>query len=154
MSRPASPRHPFKALVAVAATAALVHGFCAHAGTRDDDGDVSRVDVVGALPLHEACPDVDDGTLADELATAWQDAPRGAVVTVNFKVQGRHVYDVAPQTGSVRTFHQIRHAVHQMSCDGGDDRAHAVRFVVRFVDEPGDAPRVAMITEADDDSER
>lgn len=152
MSRPASPRHPFKALVAVAAMAALVHGFCAHAGTRDDD-DVSRVDIVGALPLHDAC-DVDDDTLADELATAWQDAPRGAVVTVDFKVQGHHVYDVAPQTGSARTFHQIRHVVHQMSCDGGDDSAHSVRFVVRFMDEPGDAPRVAMISEADDDSER
>ncbi len=148
-----SPRHPFRALVALAAAAALVHGMCAHAGTRDDDEDVTRVDVVGALPLNEACPDADDGTLADELATAWIDAPRGAAVTVNFKVQGHHVYDVVPQTGSARTFHQIRHVVHQMSCNGGDERAHSVRFVVRFEDAPSDAPRVVSIAEFDDDDD-
>lgn len=149
MNRPASSRHPFKALVAVAAMAALVHGICAHAGTRDDD--VARVDVVGALPLHEACPDADDATLADELATAWQDAPRNAAIAVSFRVQGHHLVDVQPQTTSLRTFHQIRHVVHGLRCDGGDDQAHSVRFVLRFVDEPGDGPRVATIDATDDD---
>ena len=144
MRRPTSPRHSFKALVAVAAMAALVHGICAHADSRDDD--IARVDVVGALPLLEACPDADDGELADALTTAWQDAPRGAAVTVNFKVQGHHVFDVVPQTDSARTFHQIRHAVHALSCDGGDDQAHAVRFVVRFIEAGGDR-RVATITD-------
>ncbi len=152
MNRPTSPRHPFKALVALAATAVLAHGVCAHAGTPDDD--ISRVDVVGALPLHEACPASADGALADELSTAWEDAPRDTAIPVSFKVQGHHVYDVAPLTGSERTYHRIRHAVHVMSCDGGDDEAHSVRFVVRFVDEPHDGPRVATIAEADDDAER
>lgn len=153
MNRQPSPRHPFKALVAVAAMAALVHGICAHAGTRGDD--VAHVDVAGALPLHEACPEADDATLADELANAWQDAPRNSAIAVDFRVQGHHVYDVQPQTTSLHTLHQIRRVVHGMRCDGGDDEAHSVRFVLRFVDSSGDGPRVAIVEmDGDDDTDR
>lgn len=139
-------RHPFKALVALAAMAALTHGMCARADTPADD--VSRVDVVGTLPLRDACT-VDDGEIADELAPAWESAPHNSSVTVDFKVQGHHVYDVTPHTPSWYVLHQIRHVVHGLRCDGGDDRSHAVRFVVRFIDEPGNVSRTASIAIAD-----
>jgi hypothetical protein len=144
----ASPRHPFKAAVALLVTAAAVHGVCAHAGTRG--ADVARVDVVGQLPLSAACPDVDTADLADELAPAWRDAARPSAVAVRFTVQGGHVYDVVPDTASPRTFHQIRRAVHGLSCDAGDDEAHAVRLLVRFVDDDAAGSRVAGVVVADD----
>ncbi len=132
MNSPVSPRHPFKALVAVAAMFAVVHGVCAQADTRDDD--VTNVNVVGQMTLHQACPDLDDEELADELSTVWDDVEKPSAITVNFKVQGHHVFDVAPQSDSPRAFHGIRHVVHGMNCDGGDERPHGVRMVVRFVD--------------------
>ncbi len=142
----ASPRQPFKALVAVAAMFVVVHGVCAHADTRDDD-EIANVSVVGQLPLHQACPDLDDEELADELATVWDDVDKPSAVTVNFKVQGHHVFDVAPQSDSPHAFHGIRRVVHGMSCDGGDDdQPHAVRFVVRFIDQDNGS-RVASISE-------
>ena len=147
MNPNASPRHPFKALVAIVAMAAAVHGVCAHASPRD--AEVTNVDVVGQLPLHAACPGVDTADLADELAPAWADARHPSAVAVRFKVQGSHVYDVVPDTDSSRTYHQIRRAVHGLSCETGDDQAHAVRLVVRFVD--GDAgSRVARVEVSDD----
>ena len=80
--------------------------------------------------------------------------PAGLTVAVTFKVQRHHVYDVAPATDSARTFHQIRHVVHGLACDGGDDQEHAVRFVVRFVDGPDS--RVATVSDvaSDDPSGR
>jgi hypothetical protein len=142
-----SPRHPFKALVAVAAMFAIVHGVCAHADTRDDDEDVvTNVNVVGQLPLHQACPDLDDEDLADELSTVWDDVDKPSAVAVTFQVQGHHVYDVTPQSVSTRAFHAIRRVVHGLSCDGGDDQPHPVRFTVRFVDRD-DGSRVASISE-------
>ena len=48
-------------------------------------------------------------------------------------MQHHAVYDVAPQSHSPRTFHQIRRAVHALRCDGGNDAVHTVHFVVRFV---------------------
>ncbi len=148
MNSSVSPRHPFKAIVAVVAMFTLVHGVCAQADTREPE--ITRVNVVGQMPLHQACPDLDDNELADELATAWDDAPKPSAVAVTFKVQRHHVFDVAPETDSARTFHQIRHAVHGLSCDGGDDQAHSVRFVVRFVD--GGSRRMATISDAQVDA--
>ena len=145
MNSPASPRHPFKAVVAIAAMFAVVHGVCAQADTLEPD--VAHVNVVGQMGLHQACPDVDANELADELSTAWDDADKPSAIAVTFKVQRHHVFDVAPETDSLRTSHRIRHAVHGLSCDGGDDQAHGVRFVVRFVDGDRDAPRVATISE-------
>lgn len=143
----ASPRHPFKAVVAVVAMAAAVHGVCARAA------DVPGVNVVGQLPFHVACPGADPADLADELASAWNDAPRSSTVVVRFKVQGGHVYDVVPDTDSAHTFHQIRHAVHGLSCHAGDDQAHAVHLLVRFVDGDADS-RLASVVLADDPDAR
>jgi hypothetical protein len=139
-----SPRHPFKALVAVAAMFAVVHGVCAHADTRDDE--ITNVNVVGQLPLHLACPDLDDEDLADELSTAWDAVEKPSAVAVTFKLQNHHVYDVTPQSDSLRATHQIRHVVHGLSCDGGDDQPHAVRFVIRFIDRDNGS-RVASISD-------
>ncbi len=104
--------------------------------------DVARVDVVGQMPLRQACPKLDEADLASALSTAWDEAQKPSAVAVTFKVQRHHVFDVAPETASPRAFHQIRRAVHGLSCDGGDGAAHSVRFVLRFVD--GVATRVAM----------
>ena len=145
MNRSIAPRHPFKALLAVAAMAALAHGTCARAATPDD---VSRVDVVGTMALHDAC-DVDNQALADELATAWRDAPSNSDIKVDFKVQGPHVFDVSPHTPSRRTYHQIRRVVHGMRCNGGDEQAHAVHFVVRFIDKPESSPVASRVAIAD-----
>ena len=144
MNSPISPRHPFKALVAVVAMFALVHGVCAQADTRDDA--VANVDVIGQMPLHQACPDLDDDELADELATAWDDAEKPSAVSVTFKVQGHHVYDVVPLSDSLHTAHQVRRVLHGLSCNGGDDQAHAVHFVLRFVDRDNGS-RMASLSE-------
>jgi hypothetical protein len=151
MNQPSAPTFAWKALVAAGALFAAVQG--AHAATSAQDA--AQVDVVGQLPLRQACPAVDAADLADALAPAWDDAAKPSAVAVTFKVQRHHVYDVAPATSSARTFHQIRHVVHGLSCDGGDDQAHAVRFVVRFVDGP-DASHVATISDlrVDDPSGR
>ena len=110
---------------------------------------VARVDVVGQLPLRDACPSVDMRELADQLAPTWDAAAKPSTVEVNFKLQRQHVYDVQPATDSPRVYHQIRHAVHGLHCDAGDDQAHAVRLVVRFVD---DGSRLATISLADGDA--
>lgn len=149
MTTTASPRHPFKALVAVAAMFAIAHGVCAHADTRGDAA--SHVNIVGQLPLHQACPDVDDDDLADALSTAWDDADKPSAVAVSFSVDHHHVFDVAPETGSPRVYHQIRRVVHALDCDSGDGAPHTVRFVVRFVDGDRDGPRVAQISDVSDD---
>jgi hypothetical protein len=74
---------------------------------------------------------------------------------VDFKLQRHHVYDVRPATDSPRLYHQIRHAVHGLSCDGGDDQAHAVRFMVRFVDNDSRlAPLAVADADADADTSR
>jgi len=106
------------------------------------EADAARVDVVGQLPLRDACPTVDTHELADQLAPTWEAAAAPSTVEVNFKLQRHHVYDVRPATDSPRVFHQIRHAVHGLACDGGDDQPHSVRFLVRFV---GHDTRVATV---------
>ncbi len=131
---------------AIAALAAGVVGLAAQAAPAD--ADIARVDVVGQLPLRTACPSVDEAALADDLAAAWSDARTPSSVAVTFKVQRDHVYDVVPGTDSPRTFHAIRHVVHQMDCDGGDDQPHAVRFVIRFVDGQRDGRVVAIRDDA------
>jgi hypothetical protein len=118
-----------------------------------DEAAVEQVHVVAHLPLRDACPTVDTRELADELVDAWEAASKPSSVTVDFKLQRQHVYDVQPATDLPRVYHQIRHAVHSLNCDSGDDRAHAVRFVVRFVDGDSGA-RVATITEAEVASDR
>jgi len=128
-------RRPWKAFAAAASLLAVALGASA--------ADVSHVDVVGGMSLHRACPQADDEALGDELSTAWDDARKPSAVAVSFKVRRHHVFDVAPQTESPRTYHQIRRAVQGLDCDGGDDEAHAVRLVVRFVDADRGGPRVA-----------
>jgi hypothetical protein len=142
MNQPTLPRHPWKALAAAGALLVLVQG--ARAGAPDPD--VARVNVVGQLPLRAACQSV-DADLASALIGAWDAADKPSTVAVTFKVQRHHVYDVAPEADSAAQFHQIRRAVHGLRCDGGDDAAHNVRFVVRFVDTGHDS-RVAMIDDA------
>ena len=66
--------------------------------------------------------------------TAPQPPAVPQTIPVTFKVQRHAVYDVVPQSGSARTFHQIRRAVQGLRCDGGNDEVHTVRFVARFVD--------------------
>ena len=138
MNQIRSSRHPWKAL---AATALLLAA--AQAAFADD---AARVEVVGQMPLRDACASV-DADLADALLGAWDDADKPATVAVTFKVQGRAVFDVVPQSDSPRTFHQIRRAVHGLRCDGGDAVAHNVRFSVRFVDGAHES-RVAAIDDA------
>lgn len=128
---------------AVAAAGLALAAFGAHAAP---DAAVARVDVVGQLPLRDACPGVDTRDLADQLAPTWDAAAKPSTVEVSFKLQNRHVYDVQPATDSLRMYHQIRHAVHGLRCDAGDDQAHAVRFVVRYV---GDGTRLSAIALAD-----
>ena len=151
MNQPSAPTPAWKCLAAAGALLATVLG--AHAAPTAQDA--TRVDVVGQLPLRQACPTVDIADLADSLAIAWDDADKPSAVAVTFKVQHQHVYEVAPATGSARTYHQIRHVVHGLACNGGDDQAHAVRFVVRF-EAGADAPRVAAIADVvvDDPSGR
>ena len=136
--------HPFASTLAckafaAAALLAAVHG--AHAAPPTQDA--TQVNVVGQLSLRQACPTVDTADLADALAPAWQYADKPSTIAVTFKVQGHHVYDVAPVTPLARPYHQIRHVVHGLACDGGDDQAHAVRFIVSFVDKADS--QVAMI---------
>jgi hypothetical protein len=142
MKQPSAPLLVLKTLAAAGALFAAIQG--AHAATPAQNA--AQVDVVGQLPLRQACPAVDTADLADALAPAWDDAAKPSAVAVTFKVQRHHVYDVTPATDSARTFHRIRHVVHGLACDGGDDQAHAVRFVVRFVDRD-DASRLATIGE-------
>jgi hypothetical protein len=142
MNQPTTPLHRWKVLVAAAAMLMAVTG--ARAGGAEPD--VARVNVTGQLPLSQACESV-DADLDSALTSAWDTADKPSAVGVTFKVRRHHVYDVAPQTDSAATFHQIRRAVSGLSCDGGDDAAHNVRFVVRFVDVGHDS-RVAMV---DDD---
>jgi hypothetical protein len=130
MNQPSVPAIAWKTFAAAGALFAAVHG--AHAATPAQEA--AKVNVVGQLPLRQACPTVDAADLADALAPAWADAEKPSTIAVTFKVQRQHVYDVAPATESPRTFHQIRHVVHGLDCDGGDDQAHAVRFIVVFVD--------------------
>jgi len=132
-----------------AVTALAAATCCLAAQAAPSDADTARVDIVGQLPLRTACPSVDDAALADDLAAAWSAAGKPSTVAVTFKVQRHHVYDVVPGTDSPGTFHAIRHVVHQLACDGGDDQPHDVRFVIRFVDGEHDAPVVAI---GDDDA--
>jgi len=117
--------------IALAAAALLLAAHGAQAASAD--ADVARVDFVGEMPLRDACPTVDLRDIADDLAPAWDDAIKPSAVEVNFKLQRRHVYDVQSATDLPRVRNQIRQAVHDLACDGGDDQTHAVRFVARFV---------------------
>ena len=131
------PHRSWKAVAAAASLLVVTLGASA--------ADVSRVDVVGQMPLSEACPQA-GAELADALVGAWDAAPKPSTVAVTFKLQHHAIYDVAPQSASARVYHQIRHAVPELQCDGGSDGVRSVRFVVRFVDTEGDA-RVALVTE-------
>jgi len=142
MNQPSAPTLAWKTLAAAGALLAAVHG--AHAAPPTQDA--AQVDVVGQLSLRQACPAVDTADLADALAPAWQSADKPSTVAVAFKVQRHHVYDVVPATPSARVYHQIRHVVHGLDCDGGDDQAHAVHFIVSFID-AANASRVAMISD-------
>jgi hypothetical protein len=121
---------PLPVVLAAAGLLLAVHG----AQAASTDADVARVPVVGQLPLRDACPGVDTRDLADDLAATWDDAAKPSTVDVNFKVEGRHVYDVQPATASPRIWHGIRRAVYGLRCNGVDDQPHAVHFVVRYVD--------------------
>ena len=129
-------RRSWKAVAAAASLLVVTLGASA--------ADVSRVDVVGQMPLSEACPQA-SAELADALTDAWDAAPKPSTVAVSFKLQHHAVYDVAPQSGSARVYHQIRRAVPGLHCDGGSDGVRSVRFVVRFVDTDG-GDRVALVT--------
>ena len=129
-------QRPCKALVAIAATLFVV----AH-GAFAAEPPSTRTDVGGQMSLRDACP-MGDVDLAEDLADAWDDAVKPSSVAVTFEVQHRSVYRVKPQTDSPRVLQQIRRAVHGLRCNGGDDAAHTVHFVVRFVPRAQDARAV------------
>jgi len=133
---------PLPIALAVAGLLLAAHGAQAAPGDA-----VERVNVVGNLTLRDACPAVDTRELADELIPAWDDAVKPSTVVVDFTLERGHVYQVRPATDSPRLYHQIRRAMHGLPCDAGDDRSHAVRFVVRFVD-GDDGTRLATIVPA------
>ena len=132
MPQSTPPYRPWKSFAAAAVLLAVAHA----ASAATANAGVARVDIVGQMPLREACPAA-DADLAGALIGAWDDADKPSAIAVTFKVQRHAVYDVAPQSGSARAFHQIRRAVHGLRCDGGNDAVHTVRFVVRFVDGAG-----------------
>jgi hypothetical protein len=132
--------------IALAAAGLLLSAHGAQAASTD--ADMARVDVVGQLSLRDACPDVDIRDLADQLAATWDDVAKPSNVEVAFKVQRHHVYEVQPATASQRTWHRIRHAVHGLPCDGGDDQPHAVRFVVRYIDVDGSGAAAILPADA------
>ena len=140
MNHPTPARFALKILGAAGALLAAVHA--AQAAPPAGAGPQADV-VIDELPMHRACPAVDAADLADSLNAAWDDADKPSAVAVTFKVRRHHVYDVTPATGSARTWHQIRHALNGLPCDGGDDRTHAVRFVGRFEDRAGAARAAA-----------
>ncbi|MEP6504100.1 MAG: hypothetical protein ABJD97_12260 [Betaproteobacteria bacterium] len=143
MNQTTPTRHPWKALAAVVCMAAAVHGV--QASTGDDERDVpAHVHVIGHMPLHDACPDVDD-ELSDALVPAWNDADTPVTVPVEFKVQGSNVFDVVPASSSPRLERQVRRAVRGLQCDSHDDQVHTVALVVRFVGRDGG--RVATMTQ-------
>jgi hypothetical protein len=143
MNKPLRARLAWPAVAATTLLLSAAPG--AHAAS--NEADPARVHVVGQLSLRDACPGVDPGDLADQLVPAWDAAAKPSTVEVSFRVQRQHVYDVAPATDSPRLFHQIRHALHGLRCDGGDDQAHSVRLLVRFVD--GSGARLAVTDAAD-----
>jgi hypothetical protein len=132
MNTKLTPRR-WTALAAIAATLVVA----AHGASAAEPA-ATQVDVVGQMSLHDACPS-GDADLAEALAGAWDDAAKPSSIAVTFEVQGHSVYGVTPQTDSARALHQIRRAVHGLRCNGGDDAAHTVRFVVQFVDRARDA---------------
>src|SRR6202000_3041737 len=95
--------------------------------------DAAHAAAAAQMPRRDPCPPP-DADWPNALLGAWDDADKPSAVAVTFKVQRHAVYDVVPQSGSARTFHQIRRAVQGLRCDGGNDEVHTVRFVARFVD--------------------
>ncbi len=76
-----SPRHPFKALMALVAMAACVHGVFAHVGPRHDTG--RRIEIVTQSQSHAArangepardCDDDDDADVPDSIFVETDDA--------------------------------------------------------------------------------
>ena len=76
-----SPRHPFKALVALVAMAACVHGVFAHVGPRLETG--RRIEMVTQSQSHAArasgepardCDDDDDADVPDSIFVETDDA--------------------------------------------------------------------------------
>ena len=135
MNQTTPTRHPWKALAAVVCMAAAVHGV--HASTGEDARDEpSHVQIVGHLPLHDACPGVDD-ELSEDLVQAWNDADTPVTVPVEFKLRGSDVFDVVPAASSPRLERQVRRAVRGLQCDSHDDQVHIVDLVVRFVARDG-----------------
>lgn len=154
MSQPTPTRHPWKALAAVVCMAAVVHGV--HAASGDDDRardrEPARVQIVGHLPLHEACPNVDD-QLSDDLVQAWNDADTPVIVPVQFKLRGSDVFDVVPAAASARLEHQVRRAVRGLACDSHDDSVHTVDMIVRFVERNGSRASTVTPVAMDDSSD-
>jgi hypothetical protein len=134
MTQPTPTRHPWKALAALVAMAALVHGV--HARSGDNDRSSAPVQVVGHLPFHEACTGVDDEP-SDDLVQAWNDADTPVAVPVEFKLRGSDVFDVMPAANSPRLERQVRRAVRGLQCDSRDDQVHTVDLIVRLVDRIG-----------------
>jgi hypothetical protein len=93
----------------------------------------SSVEVVGRLPLREACPAVDDD-LPDALARAWDEVAIPGTVQVEFGLVGRRIVAVTPLQGPQRYFRYVRRAVRALACDSGVAEPRIVRFDIRFVD--------------------
>jgi hypothetical protein len=138
MNQSAPARHPWKALAAIIAMAAVVHGVQAATADEEERAPTAHVHVIGHMPLHEACPAVDD-ELADDLVQAWNDADTPVTVPVQFKLRGGQVFDVMPSAESPRLYRQVRRAVRSLQCDSHDDQVHIVDMIVRFENRHGDS---------------
>jgi len=151
MNQTLPTRHPWKAIAAIIAMAAVVHGV--HAASTDDERAApSHVQILGHLPLHEACPAIDD-ELPDELVQAWNDTDKPVSVPVQFKLRGDKVYDVLASADSPRLFRRVRRAVRSLQCDSHDDQVHTVNLIVRFEDHHAGAPDAITQVAIDDSPE-
>lgn len=119
-----------KALIAHAAMIVAVQGVQAEPSVPSREP--AALQMGARLSLHEACPTADND-LADVLLPAWELVDKPSSVEVTFKVRGRAVYDVAPESGSRYTYHQLRRAIAALSCNGGDDQPHVIRLTALFV---------------------
>jgi hypothetical protein len=91
------------------------------------------VEVVGRIPIRQACPAVDD-ELPDALAKAWDEVAIPGTVQVEFGLVGRRIVDVTPLQGPKRYFRYVRRAVGALECDSGVTAPRIVRVDIRFVD--------------------
>jgi hypothetical protein len=104
------------------------------------------VEVVGRIPIRQACPAV-DGELPDALAQAWDEVAIPGTVQVEFGLVGRRIVDVTTLQGPKRYFRYVRRAVGGLDCNSGVTEPRIVRVDIRFIDirdRRGDGAQAAL----------